>query len=145
MSLMGATSFECVHQPPRHPHGSSPASWSVDPLWAVAAGLAAVATLLVWLLARSRRQLRDLRSQKISASVLHGKAIEQFVPLIAAWPWPTNGFRFLGDPIDGVQFTDDEVVLVEIKAGKGQLNARQRRVRDLVGAGRVRFEIVRVR
>lgn len=107
--------------------------------------LAAATSLLTWLWLAARRRLRVLRSQKISASVLHGKAIEQFVPLVAAWPWPTNGFRFLGDPIDGVQFTDDEVVLVEIKAGKGQLSARQRRVRDLVGAGRVRFEVVRVR
>ena len=53
-------------------------------------------------------------------------------------------FRFLGAPIDGVQFEDDRIVLVEFKSGQSRLSSRQRRIRDLVREGRVEFREVRV-
>ncbi len=52
--------------------------------------------------------------------------------------------RFLGAPIDGVQFEDDRVVLVEFKSGPSRLSDRQLRIRELVRSGKVEFREVRV-
>ena len=90
------------------------------------------------------RRLRRLDSQKRSQSTRYGQTIEQVAPFLAQWPWDPKEFRFLGSPIDGVQFTEDAVILVEIKSGTSRLNPRQRAIRDLVQAGRVRWEEVRI-
>ena len=70
---------------------------------------------------------------------------EQWLPLVEPYPWDPQNFRFLGSPIDGVQFEEDEVVLVEFKSGNSRLSARQVLIRDLVDEGKVSFREVRVR
>jgi predicted Holliday junction resolvase-like endonuclease len=50
----------------------------------------------------------------------------------------------LGTPIDGVQFTEDAVVLIEFKAAGSQLSQRQRAIKRMVEEGAVRFEVHRV-
>ena len=69
---------------------------------------------------------------------------EQWLPLTESYPWDPRNFRFLGAPIDGVQFEDDMVVLVEFKSGRSRLSDRQLRIRELVQSGRVEFREVRV-
>ncbi len=118
----------------------------MDP-WILVALLAAALALVLagWVRTalRARRVQRSLRSSKQSQSTRYGQITEQFAPLVANWPWDSKGFRFLGTPIDGVQFNEDGIVLVEIKAAGSQLNAVQRRIRDQVAAGQVSFEVVR--
>jgi predicted Holliday junction resolvase-like endonuclease len=69
---------------------------------------------------------------------------EEFAPWMAEWPFDPEGFRSLGDPIDGVQFTDEAVYLVEIKAADSRLSADQREVRELVREGRIGWLTFRV-
>ncbi|MGB0653347.1 MAG: Holliday junction resolvase-like protein [Thermoplasmatota archaeon] len=121
----------------------------MDP-WIVLVAALALLLAASWLLAwRGRRRwtarLREARSAHQSTATRHGQIAEQFVPLSAAWPWDPKRFRFLGDPIDGIQFTDDGVVLVEIKTAGSRLSAMQRQVRDHVQAGRVTWQEVRLR
>ncbi len=115
----------------------------------VAVGLAAVLVFswLLWLRTwlRARRSLRALDGAKRSQSTRYGQIAEQFVPLAGAWPWDPKSFRFIGSPIDGVQFDDDAVYIVEIKTAGSRLSPQQRRVRDLVQAGRVEWREVRLR
>jgi len=70
---------------------------------------------------------------------------EQWLPLVEPYPWDPQNFRFLGSPIDGVQFEEDEVVLIEFKSGNSRLSSRQVQIRDLVDEGKVSFREVRVR
>lgn len=119
-----------------------------EPLvWTVLA-LVAVGWLAFWLAWRSRRQARreleQARSRKRSQSVRYGQLTEQFAPWMEAWPFDPEGFRSLGDPIDGVQFTDEAVYLVEIKAADGRLSSDQRELRDMVEAGKVGWLTFRV-
>ena len=87
---------------------------------------------------RARKRAEDLDSKKRSTSTRYGQLSEQFAPFMERWPvGDPQRFRFLGDPIDGVQFTDDAVYLVEIKSAGSQLSAEQKRIRALVAAGRV--------
>ena len=65
-------------------------------------------------------------------------------PFFKEWPYDPNRFRFMGSPIDGVQFTDDAVILVEIKTGKARLTTGQKAIQNLVKEGKVKFATFRV-
>jgi predicted Holliday junction resolvase-like endonuclease len=94
--------------------------------------------------ARLRLRLQETEFSKQSLSTKYGKMTEQFIPFLKTYPYDGNNFRFLGTPIDGVQFEDDKVVLVEFKTGDSRLSARQKAIRELVRKGRVEFEEVRI-
>lgn len=114
---------------------------------ALALGLAASLLVLaslyrMWRKARS--ELRDVLSSRQSLSTKYGKMTEQFMPFLSMFPWNPERFRFIGAPIDGIQFEDDVIVLVEFKTGSSRLSRTQRQVRDLVREGRVEFREVRL-
>jgi predicted Holliday junction resolvase-like endonuclease len=89
---------------------------------------------------------------KRSRSVLAGKGAEQLAPLVPAFSdrFEASEARFLGAPVDYVVFDGlgegelREVVLVEIKTGRSQLNRNEREVMRAVEEGRVAFEVLRL-
>ena len=105
------------------------------------AGLRPAVTVAVQL----GKRLNEERSRRQSQSTRYGQMTEQFMPFLDDYPWDPQHFRFLGSPIDGVQFEDDKVILVEFKTGNSQLSRNQRRIRDQVSEGQVEFEVIRVR
>jgi len=107
--------------------------------------------ILFLLLISSRKKLSlktevitQLDKQKRSQSIRYGKLAEQFMPFLETYPYDPQDFRFLGTPIDGVQFTEDAIVFVEFKAADSQLSQRQRAIRKMVEEGAVRFEVHRL-
>lgn len=117
------------------------------PVWAVAAAVALPLIMLwAWVAStrRLRRRLRDLDGAKRSQSTRYGQTMEQFAPFLDDWPWDPKGFRFIGSPVDGIQFTQDEVVFVEIKSASSRLSPVQQQVKELVEAGRVAWHEVRI-
>ena len=113
-------------------------------LWWVASGLALALVLAVLYSVRITRRYLALRRLRRGDAVRRGFTTEQWLPLAESYPWDPRNFRFLGAPIDGVQFEDDRVVLVEFKSGRSRLSDRQLRIRDLVQSGKVEFREVRV-
>lgn len=86
-----------------------------------------------------------------SRAILKGQAAEQLAPLSDDFGYLPNEARFLGSPIDylifdGISDQDEEleIVFLEVKSGKAQLTARERKVRDAVEEGRVRWEELRL-
>jgi predicted Holliday junction resolvase-like endonuclease len=90
---------------------------------------------------------------KRAQAVAHGFEGENFAPLLQN-RWNHKDFRHMGDPIDFLVLAGmdnvrhskagtalDEVVLLDIKTGKSQLSTIQRRIRDAVVQGRVRFAV----
>ena len=117
------------------------------PPWALVAGAAAL--LLSWWLwaksvARLRRRLKDLDGLKRSQSTRYGQTMEQFAPFLAEWPWDPKGFRFIGSPVDGIQFNPDGVVFVEVKSASSRLSPVQQAIKRHVEEGRVEWHEVRV-
>ena len=105
----------------------------------------AVAALSLWRWRALAAAHKALDSRKRSQSTRYGQLSESFAPWLAGWPFAdANRFRFLGDPIDGVQFEDDAAYFVEIKAAGSQLSPRQRALREAVLAGRVGWVTFRV-
>jgi len=99
-------------------------------------------------LATENKQLLDenlmLFRQRKSSEIRLGRIGENMAPFFEEWPYDPNDFRFLGSPIDGVQFTEGSIIFVEIKTGKSRLTGKQRMIRDLVKNGRVSFATFRV-
>ena len=85
----------------------------------------------------------SLRFKLRSGAVKHGKTMEQMMPFSKDYPYDPRGFRFIGDPVDGVQFNDDGIVFVEFKTGNAQLSERQKRTRENIEKKRVEFREVR--
>lgn len=82
--------------------------------------------------------------QKKSSEVRLGQIGEHVAPFLDDWPWDPKNFRFLGNPVDGIQFNEDDVVFVEIKTGKSQLSKSQRVVRDLIKLGKIKWAEFRI-
>jgi predicted Holliday junction resolvase-like endonuclease len=94
----------------------------------------------------------EIRADAIrrSSAVVSGKVSEHLAPYMPDFPYNPKDARFLGTPVDLLVFdgmSDDslrEIVFLEIKTGGSTLTTRERRVRDAVVAGRVRWEEFRV-
>lgn len=113
--------------------------------------LAATIAILVLVLALVVRmaisfyvKAEALRANNHSLSTRYGQVAEQFLPFMEDYPFDPSNFRFIGSPIDGIQFEDDRVVIMEFKTGRSKLSLRQRQIRDLVEAGKVEFRELRV-
>ena len=78
-----------------------------------------------------------------SSPALIPPVTEQFLPLVESYPWDSKHFRFLGSPIDGIQFEEDRIILVEFKSSFSQMSGRQRKIKNLVEQGKVEFELIR--
>ena len=117
---------------------------AITVLSAAAAVLVILLVAAVRLAVSLRRDLEAERSSGRSRSTRYGQITEQFMPWAAGYPYDPSGFRFLGSPIDGVQFEDDRVILMEFKTGGSRLSPAQRRIRDLVRRGKVSFEEFRL-
>ena len=100
--------------------------------------------ILVILLKNSWKSNSDLKHSKRSQSVKYGKAIENFIPFMDDYPYDYNNFRFLGNPIDGIQFNEDEVIFMEFKGGSSRLSEKQRNIKELIKDKRVYWREIRI-
>ena len=92
-----------------------------------------------------------------SRYVLKGKIAEHMVPMVPeVFKYNPSDARFIGAPIDYLIFdgytsvkdgnsSDDiTVILADIKSGKAQLNRTERKIKEAVENGRVRWETIRI-
>lgn len=93
---------------------------------------------------RLKEKASRIESQKKSSEVKLGLMAENFMPFIRDYPYDHKRFRFLANPVDGIQVTDDAVIFVEFKTGGARLSKSQKFIKDLVTQGKVRFETFRV-
>lgn len=101
--------------------------------------LGLIATILVvivvFLLEQNKTlslRLDQLSFAKSSQSVKYGKMSEQWIPLSEQFPFDSQSFRFLGSPIDGIAFEEDQIVFCEFKANTSQLSDKQKKIKKLV-------------
>ena len=100
--------------------------------------------IMIFLYRRAQKELKDIKFSKQSLSSKYGKMTEQFMPLLKDYPYDPQNFRFLGSPVDGVQFSDDEITFVEFKSSNSVLSKKQKAIRELIEKGKVRFKEMRL-
>jgi predicted Holliday junction resolvase-like endonuclease len=87
---------------------------------------------------------------KKSREVLGGQFSEQLAPFLPDFPFSPTEARFMGKPIDFIIFKGmdekdiQEVVFVEVKSGKARVNAHERKLREVIKAGKVSWYEYRV-
>ncbi len=89
-------------------------------------------------------QLKDVISRKQSLSTKYGKMTEQFLPFLESYPYDKQNFRFIGTPIDGIQFENDKIIFIEFKTANSQLTIKQKEIRNIVNKGRIEFKEFRI-
>jgi predicted Holliday junction resolvase-like endonuclease len=112
--------------------------------WKIIIALTIFVIILFLLWRRARQRLSDVSYAKQSLSAKYGKMTEQFLPFLADYPYDPQNFRFLGTPIDGVQFNDDGIVFVEFKTADSTLNQRQIAIKKLIKDKKVDFAEIRI-
>jgi len=100
--------------------------------------------VLIYLYSGQKARVRELQSSKQSLSTKYGQATEKFMPFMESYPYDKNKFRFIGSPVDGVQFEDDEIVFIEFKTSSSGLTGKQRKIRELVENGKIKFREFRI-
>jgi predicted Holliday junction resolvase-like endonuclease len=103
---------------------------------------------------RWQSEMEQARKSAVTQSraVLGGKFTEQMVPFFPDFKYDPTEVRFIGSPIDMIVFPGlakgdpEEIVILEVKTGKsGQLTSQQRKIKQLILDGMVRWdEIYRV-
>lgn len=103
----------------------------------------------------------EMKKQKGRAQSAHtskGQILEKWAPFVEHDQidphWKSEDWCFLGQPIDYVVFDwyqdknvnieEGKVVLLDVKAAKSQLTTKQRRIRDLIKAGKVEWREIRL-
>ena len=84
-----------------------------------------------------------------SRAVLGGKFTEQLAPYLPEFNYDPTEARFIGSPIDLIVFPGlargdpEEIVIMEIKTSKtSQLTPQERKIRQLIEDGMVRWELL---
>lgn len=96
-------------------------------------------------LQKEREQYKKLLSQKKSSEVITGQIAEQLAPFLKVFKHNPKQAHFLGQPVDYIIFGDETVTFVEVKSGNSTLSKKQRTIRDNILAGRVAWEVIRIK
>ncbi len=99
-----------------------------------------------------RERERDARRDSVdrSRATLSGQVLEKMAPHFPDFPYDPTDLRFIGTPVDYLVFDGlgegdvREIVFLEVKSGRSSLTTKERRVRDAVEAGAVRWDVYRV-
>ena len=103
----------------------------------------------------------EVKHQKGRAQSAHsskGQILEKWTPFLTHEQiepqWKPEDWSFMGNPLDYVvwewyqdkekNMAEGKVVLLDVKAAKSQLTTKQRRIRDLIKAGRVEWREIRL-
>jgi predicted Holliday junction resolvase-like endonuclease len=87
-----------------------------------------------------QKNIKEIISKKQSLSSKYGKMTEQFLPFLDLYPYNEQNFRFLGSPIDGVQFEDDKIIFIEFKTSNSKMSIKQKEIKNLVDNKKVYFQ-----
>lgn len=107
-------------------------------------GLSILLLLLAMHYKRKLDTLRDIledeRTRQRSLSTVYGRISEQWFPLMDRYPYDSQSFRFIGTPVDGIQFEEDRIVFCEFKTNQSALSPLQRQIKRLVETKQVYWE-----
>ena len=110
---------------------------------------------------KNEEKAQEIKKQKGRAASAHttkGQILEKWCPFLEHPEidpdWEAKNWTFMGQPIDYIIFdwrndktinlADGKVVMLDVKSGKSQLTTKQRRIRDLIQAGKVEWRTIRL-
>ena len=119
-------------------------------LIAFVAGAALVGCILTiyfwWKIAKQRKQ-----AIKQSRSVILGEVSEKMLPIFPDFPYHSKDLVFVGKGVDYIIFDGlsegelRDIIFLEIKTGKGQLNKNERMIQQFLSTKRARYELINIK
>lgn len=108
---------------------------------------AGVAGYAIYKMKKQGREVKEWKkkydkvlSAKISSEVRTGAIGEHLAPFLANWPFKdAKTFCPMGAPIDGINFDENGITIVEIKTGNARLSKQQKRIKHQVERGQIKF------
>jgi predicted Holliday junction resolvase-like endonuclease len=105
---------------------------------------------LLWWLFSFDSRVRALLEQKKSSEVRLGKISETLAPVLNDFPVdvhkPGTSTIFLGQPVDFIHFDPESgVSFIEVKSGESKLSSTQKKLKNLIQAGKVGWLEFRVK
>ncbi len=104
-----------------------------------------VITILILLLIAIKTKYSNLLKSIRSNEVRRGITTEQWIPFLSQYPWDPSNFHFLGKPIDGIQFEEDKVILIEFKSGNSKLSPKQKSIKKLIENKQFEFQEIHLK
>ena len=103
-------------------------------------------------------EIKKQKGRAASAHTTKGQILEKWCPFLEHPEidpdWEAKNWSFMGNPIDYIVFdwrndktinmADGKVIMLDVKSGKSQLTTKQRRIRDLIQAGKVEWRTIRL-
>lgn len=89
-------------------------------------------------------KFEEVRGKQISERVRLGQIGENFAAFHDQFPYDRKKVKAMFQPIDLIYFGDDEIVMIDVKTGAAGLSSNERKIRDNIKSGRVRFEVHRL-
>ena len=86
-----------------------------------------------------KKNIEKLTFEKQSVSNEYEKIIEQFEPFMKNYPYDNINFRYVGSPIDGIQFNQDKILFVKFKTSKSKLTDVQNKIKKLIEARKIEW------
>lgn len=122
---------------------------NLDLIIGIIIGIILTALLMKLFFLGKEKEIRQ-RSVRQSRSSILGEVSEKMLPLLPDFPYHTKDLVFLGKGVDYLVFDGlsrgelREIIFLEIKSGKSQLNKNERMIRDVLGSKKVRYELMRI-
>ncbi len=85
------------------------------------------------------KKIEELTSENKTLQSTFTKKNEKLVFRKNKYPYSIENFRFIGTPIDGVQFENDQILFVKVKSEEAKLTTKQNKIKKLVKEGRIRW------
>jgi len=92
-----------------------------------------------------KERAKEIEEKKRSLSSTYGKITEQFAPFMEEYPFNPKKFRFIGSPVDGIQFEEDGIYFIEFKSAGGMLTEQQKRIKRLIEEKKVGWFVFEVK
>jgi|DEB0MinimDraft_3_1074331.scaffolds.fasta_scaffold00313_21 predicted Holliday junction resolvase-like endonuclease len=109
-------------------------------------------------LRETQAEVRKQKGRAASAHTSKGQILEKWTPFLTHSEidehWKPQDWSFMGNPLDYIVWDwhqdadlnnqQGKIVFLDVKAAKSQLSTKQRRIRDLVKAGRIEWREIRL-
>lgn len=64
---------------------------------------------------------------------------QQYHEKMKYYPFDSERFRFLGGPVDGIQFEEDSIMFICFKEGNNPITKEQEKIKNLLKKGKIQW------
>ena len=86
-----------------------------------------------------KKRIDKLIFEKQSLLTTNEKSRQQFTQITKDYPYEIKNFRFIGNPIDGIQFNENKILFVEFKKNKLKHANIKSNIKKLLETGKIEW------